>query len=159
MVPWYPKAILSVTAALLLALVIFRPFRDWAFRIDIRWLIAFHVNRFVGAYFLYLYAQHELPYQFAVWGGFGDIIVAMLALVVMRFASFKPALFVWNLLGFVDIVAVAVTAARSEMYAPGSMYQLDRFPLILLPTFVVPVVIATHGLMLVRTLRPTAHSL
>jgi hypothetical protein len=119
----------------------------------VRWLIAFHLIRFVGIYFLYLYAQHELPYAFAVWGGSGDIIVAILALVVMLFASFKPGLFVWNVLGLVDIIAVAVTAARSEMTVPGSMHQLDRSPLFLLPTFVVPVIIVTHGLMQVRALR------
>jgi hypothetical protein len=159
MVPWYPKAILSVIAVLLFALVIVRRFREWAFRVDVRQLIAVHLIRFVGIHFLYLYAQHELPYGFAVLGGAGDIVVAVLAVVVMRFASFRPGLLVWNVLGLADIVGVAVTAARSEMAAPGSMHQLDKFPLILLPTFVVPVIIVTHGLMLVRALRPIAKPL
>jgi hypothetical protein len=44
-----------------------------------------------------------------------------------------------------------VTAARDEVAVPGSMYLLDRFPLILLPTLIVPLIIVTHGLMLVRT--------
>jgi hypothetical protein len=30
------------------------------------------------------------------------------------------------------------------------MHQLNRLPLILLPTFVVPVVMVTHGVMLIR---------
>jgi hypothetical protein len=116
----------------------------------VRWLVSFHLIRFVGVYFLYLYARHELPYSFAVWGGLGDIMVAILALPVLYLAKSKPALIVWNVLGLVDILAVAVTAARSEMAVPGSMHQLDQFPLILLPIFVVPLVIVTHGLMLVR---------
>jgi hypothetical protein len=45
---------------------------------------------------------------------------------------------------------VAATAARSEIAVPGSMHQLNQFPLILLPTFIVPVIIVTHGLMLMR---------
>jgi hypothetical protein len=152
--PWYPKAILTAIAALVLLFVISHRFRGWAFRVDVRWLIAFHIVRFVGIYFLYLYAQRELPYGFAVWGGSGDIIVAMLALIAIRFAKFRRGLIVWNVLGLVDIVAVAVTAAQSEITVPGSMHQLDKFPLILLPICVVPVAIATHGLMLIRAFRP-----
>ena len=112
-----------------------------------------HLVRFVGIYFLYLYARHELPYGFAVWGGWGDILVASLALVVMLFPSSKPVFVVWNILGLADILAVAATAARSEIAVPGSMNQLDKFPLILLPTFIVPVIIVTHVLMLARVLR------
>ena len=153
--PWFPKAILSVVAALVLALALVRPFRVWALTADIRYLIAFHLTRFVGFYFLFLYSLHELPYNFAVLGGSGDIAVAFLALVVLFFfAKSRPVLLVWNLLGFADIIAVAVTAARDEIAVPGSMHQLDHFPLILLPTCVVPLIIVTHGLMLVRLLRP-----
>lgn len=153
--PWYPKAILSVVAALVLALAVVRPLRAWALTTDIRYLIAFHIVRFVGFYFLFLYSLYELPYNFAVFGGLGDIVVAILALVVIFFfARFSPAVVSWNLLGLADIVAVAVTAARDEMAAPGSMHMLDRFPLILLPTCIVPLIIVTHGLMLVRAASP-----
>jgi hypothetical protein len=154
-VPWYPKAIMSVVAALGLALAMVRPFRAWAFTTDIRYLIAFHLVRFVGFYFLFLYSLHELPYNFAMRGGSGDIAVATLALVIIFFfARSTPAQVVWNLLGLADIVAVAVTAVQDEIAVPGSMRQLDHFPLILLPTCIVPIIIVTHGLMLVRLLRP-----
>jgi hypothetical protein len=36
------------------------------------------------------------------------------------------------------------------MEVPDSMHQLDRFPLILLPTLIVPAIVVTHGLRLVR---------
>lgn len=135
-------------------MVAVRSFHKWAFRVDVRWLIAFHMTRFIGIYFLYLYAQHELPYAFSIVGGTGDIIIAVLALIIIRFASYKPALFAWNVIGLLDIVAVAVMAAQSEMAIPGSMHQLDKFPLVLLPTFIVPVIIVTHGLILVRIFKP-----
>ena len=150
MVPWYPKAILAVTAALVLALATVPGLRRWAFRVDMRRLMAFHFVRFVGIYFLYLYSRGELPYDFAVIGGIGDIIVAALAIVIIFCNSSKTLLLTWNLLGLADIVGVAVTAARSEMAVPGSMHQLDKFPLILLPTVIVPLIVVTHGLMLVR---------
>ena len=153
MIPWFPKAILRVTWALVLVVAIARPLREWAMRVDVRWLISFHLTRFVGIYFLYLYSVRELPYNFAVWGGVGDIIVATLAVVLLFGARFRSAIVAWNVLGLADIVAVVVTAARSEIAVPGSMHQLDQFPLILLPTFVVPVIIVTHALMLLRAAR------
>ena len=151
--PWYPKAVVLVVAALALAILVVRPLREGIFRVDVRWLVSVHLVRFVGIYFLYLSARHELPYGFAVWGGWGDILIASLALVVMLFSRSKPLLLVWNILGLADILAVAATAARSEIAVPGSMHQLDKFPLILLPTFIVPVIVVTHVLMLARVLR------
>ena len=74
-----------------------RPLRAWALTTDIRSLIAFHLIRFVGFYFLFLYSLGELPYNFAVFGGWGDIAVAVLALVVMFFcAKSRSALVVWK---------------------------------------------------------------
>jgi len=120
-----------------------------------RWLVAIHLVRFVGIYFLYLYARRELPYSFAVWGGVGDVVVSILALFVISVSPTRPALIIWNLLGLGDILAVAFTAAHSEAVVPGSMHQLNHFPLILLPTIIVPVIIVTHGLMLLRMFRQT----
>jgi hypothetical protein len=152
-VPWYPQAIIGIVVILTLAIVFAPLLREWALRIDIRWLIGFHLTRFVGFYFLYLYSRDELPYAFAVRGGIGDIIVAALACVLLFFARFKSAVIVWNILGTIDILDVVITVARSESAGPGSMHQLDHFPLILLPTFIVPVIIVTHGLIFFRTLR------
>jgi hypothetical protein len=158
MVPWQPIAVISELTALVVALLTVQPLRESVFRIDVRWLIAFHFTRFVGIYFLVLFARHELPYAFAVWGGSGDILVAAIALIVIFFVRFRPGFIAWNVLGLVDIVAVVSTAARSEMSVPGSMHQLNRFPLILLPTFVVPLVMLTHGIMLVRAFEQTQWS-
>jgi hypothetical protein len=152
-VPWYPKAILFGVIVLSLALLGVRPLRQWALRVHIRWLVPFHLIRFVGIYSIYLYVHHELPYRFAVLGGAGDIAVATLALFILLFVNARPAVVAWNVLGLVDILAVAATASRSELAVPGSMHQLDRFPLILLPTIVVPAIIVTHLLMLFRLLR------
>ncbi len=77
--PWYPKVIAGVVAVLTLGLTLVRPLRRWALQVPMQRLIALHLIRFVGFYFLYLYGRHELPYRFAVWGGTGDIVVAALA--------------------------------------------------------------------------------
>jgi hypothetical protein len=50
----------------------------------------------------------------------------------------------WNVLGLVDILLVVATAARLGIADPESMRPLLRLPLSLLPTFLVPLVIASH---------------
>jgi hypothetical protein len=158
--PPAPQVILlGLTLALILAGLFLPPVRRWALTIDVRWLVALHLTRFVGAYFLYRYAHGELPYAFAFPGGIGDIIVAALAAVLL--VTVRPitpngrALYlVWNVLGLLDITGVVLTAATQGLADPPSMRALLELPLSLLPTFLVPLIIASHILIFVRLLRP-----
>ncbi len=56
---------------------------------------------------------------------------------------------VWNALGLADILFVVVTAARLGIVAPDSMKALLVLPLSLLPTFLVPLIITSHLLLIV----------
>jgi len=78
--PWPQVILISLTLLSLVCLWRVGPVRRWATRVDVRVFVAFHLTRFVGIYFLVLYGRGELPYEFAVIGGWGDIIVAMLAI-------------------------------------------------------------------------------
>ena len=71
----------------------------------------------------------------------------MLALSKRRLAL---AFLVWNIAGFADILFVVSTAARLGLAEPQSMKALTEFPLALLPTFLVPIIIATHLLIFFR---------
>lgn len=134
-------------------------FRAWANSIPLRAVVLLHVTRFVGFYFIWLYRQGELPYAFAVPGGLGDIIVATLALVVVLAPMAPPtrnrAISIWNFIGLIDILMVVVTAARLGLANPTSMRALTHLPLSLVPTFLVPLIIATHLLIYVRVRRET----
>jgi hypothetical protein len=117
-----------------------------------------HLARFVGFYFLFLYGLGELPWEFAVPGGLGDIAVATLAVVMLAVLWMNgPAghrlLVAWNVLGLVDILFVVATAARLNLARPGSMHALTTLPLSLLPTFLVPLIIGSHLAMLARLRR------
>src|SRR5260370_15651907 len=68
--------LLALTGALLMAWRLNQTFRTWLYALDLRAIVALHLSRFVGAYFLFLYLKGELPFGFAVPGGWGDIIVA-----------------------------------------------------------------------------------
>ena len=67
--PWPQVILISLTALSLGSMWLVGPVRRWADRIDPRVLVGFHVTRFVGVYFLLLYERGELPYEFAVLGG------------------------------------------------------------------------------------------
>jgi len=147
--PPAPQLILiGLTLALLLAGWVAPGFRLWLAGLNLRQLIALHLTRFVGIYFLVLYRRGELPYAFAVPGGWGDTVIAVGALLLVLFvpdlAGRRRWVLAWNTLGFADILFVVLTAARLALADPGSMAALLRLPLSLLPTFLVPLIIASH---------------
>jgi hypothetical protein len=123
-----PQLILGgLTIAVVVAALTLAGFRSWLFSLGYRQVIALHLTRFVGVYFLVLYGRGELPHAFAVYGGWGDIIVAALALLF-----------------------VVGTATRLMMVEPASMSALLQLPLSLLPTFLVPVLLASHVILFWR---------
>jgi hypothetical protein len=150
-------AVVSLTAALIAAALLAPPFRAWLSVVDLRLAIAVHLSRFVGIYFLMLYARGLLPFDFAVLGGWGDIAVAVTALALMVFtrdlAAHRGLVLVWNVFGLFDIVFVVLTAARMAGADPPSMAPLRYLPLSLLPTFFVPLIIASHLLVFWRLRR------
>ncbi|HWC05230.1 MAG TPA: hypothetical protein VHF87_20945 [Methylomirabilota bacterium] len=159
-----PQLILGgLTVALLAACRLWSPLRWFMDTVDLRALVLFHVTRFVGFYFLALHARGELPWAFAIPGGWGDIAVAatalpLVALVPPRGPGGRRAYLAWNALGLLDILGVVLTAARLALGDPASMRALTRFPLSLLLTFVVPIIIATHVVMLARLARGSSRA-
>jgi hypothetical protein len=153
--PPAPQMVLAGLTLLLLGCgVTFYGFRAWLSQLDLRPIIALHLTRFVGGYFLLLHRRGELPYAFAVPGGWGDILVAVLALLILLRVG-EPAhrphvLLGWNLLGFADLLLVVGTAAHLTLTDPVSMQPLSRLPLSLLPTFLVPLLLASHLLLFWR---------
>jgi hypothetical protein len=147
---------LCLAGLTLLALAVARlaaDIRAFLDSIDVRWLLGIHLSRFVGAYFLVLYQEARLPYDFAVIGGVGDIIVAVGAFLLLLGAGaalFPKFLWLWNLVGLADILFVVLTAARLTVSEPGSMIEITQLPLSLLPTFLVPLIITSHLLILLR---------
>ncbi|HJU86159.1 MAG TPA: hypothetical protein VJ788_02180 [Gemmatimonadota bacterium] len=149
--PIPPPVILgALVAAGFLAWSLSATVREWVRAVPPRALVALHLVRFVGAWFVVLYRRGELPFAFAVPGGWGDIAAAAGAAGVLA-GAFPPrtrgrraALYAWNTLGLVDIVFVVTTAARLFFAEPGQLAPLTRLPLSLLPTFLVPLIVLSH---------------
>jgi hypothetical protein len=158
--PAVPGIVLVLTALLLIGYFCLTALREWVHRLDLRGLVLIHVSRLIGIYFLALYARGELPYAFAVPGGVGDIIVALFALLVVflpvGFERRQHLIYIWNVVGFIDIMLIVVTAAYFSFSWPTQMRALTRLPLSLLPTFLVPLIIATHIVIFARIARARA---
>ena len=150
--PPVPQVILfGLVALLLIAYGFSSEFRLWISSVPLAWLVSVHLVRFVGFYFLWLYEHRQLPFAFAVLGGWGDIVVATLALVLLVLRPGSRAIYhVWNTIGLADILFVVSTATRLALADPSSMEALLRFPLSLLPTFIVPIIIFTHVVIFLR---------
>jgi hypothetical protein len=140
--------IAALTIAVLAASRVSEGFRQWLQTVDIRAFVALHLTRFVGIYFLLLCRRDELPCDFAATAGWGDVLVATLAAVLLVswnvVARNRLWVGVWNALGLIDILFVVASAARHAIVSPSSMDALLRLPLALLPTFLVPLIIASH---------------
>jgi hypothetical protein len=146
-----------LTALVFLACWKVRTIRACVLNIDLRWLVLLHLTRlFAGAYFLVLCQRSQLPCAFAIPAGGGDIVIGVLAVALvssMHTQFAKPVLPSWNTLGLIDIVFVVSSALRFGLKDWQSMHALRELPLSLLPTFLVPLIIASHVLIFVRLSR------
>ena len=146
--------IFTLTGLLLSAYVRIAPLRTWVDSLDPLALVQLHLTRFVGFYFLFLYREGELPHGFAVTGGVGDIVVATFAAVLLFVPFAEPRLHrllnMWNVIGLIDLVFVLFTAARLNLADPSQLRALTYLPLSLLPTFLVPLLLATHVILFLR---------
>ena len=124
-------------------------------------LIGVQLYRSIGVVFLILLASGQLPPHFALPAGWGDIAVGLtaplVALAIARGVRGGRTLAVsWNVLGLLDlVVAVGMgTGFLAPFLAPdlGSRVApaaaMGVFPMILVPTFAVPVSVLLHLLAL-----------
>jgi hypothetical protein len=133
------------------------------------WVIAVQFYRVEGVTFLILYASNLLPGVFALPAGAGDVAVGLLALAIGISASGRQQLrsrtvLRWNLFGIADLV-VALTTGFLTSRSPLQMFAFDHpnelisvFPLVLIPTFLVPLAILLHIISLIQLRRATAQT-
>ncbi|HEX7918340.1 MAG TPA: hypothetical protein VF454_03005 [Gemmatimonadales bacterium] len=157
--PVYPPVFVGLGILLCLIFLVFVPgFAAWMKTVDIRWILAFHLVRFVGIYFLILASQGRLELLFARSAGIGDIITAVGAVLLLLVPALREgkALLWWNLFGFADILLVVFNAARVVLTTPEQFREFFHLPLGILPTFVVPVIIVSHVVVFFRLRRAAA---
>lgn len=157
-----PRVLLGIVASMtiVVAAIASRRVRQLATRMDPRWLVGLQTFRVVGAVFLAALAAGVLPRVFAGPAGWGDVLVGLaapvVALVALRGRGGWWAVAVWNTLGLADLV-MAVTLGNLAGPHTGNVLQavptteaLTMYPLVLIPTFAVPLALLLHLLTYVR---------
>ncbi len=152
-----PGILFALTALLLWAYFRLTALREWVDALDLRTLVLLHLTRFVGVYLLLLYQRGALPRAFIVPGALADLVVAVMALPV-AFAPLEPAtrlraIRIWNIVGLVGLLFALGTLVRLSFTAPWQLHAFTHLPLSLLPTFLLPLLLASHFALLVRTAR------
>ena len=116
-------------------------------------LILLNLWRLVGAVFLMLMANGQMPALWALPAGIGDVIVGAAAPWIARgveTAQGRRRAVAFNLLGMLDLV---VAVGLGTMTSPGPLQvfhttptseMATRFPLALVPTFLVPLAWTLH---------------
>jgi hypothetical protein len=133
------------------------------------WVIAIQFYRVEGLTFLVLFAAGLLPGLFALPAGLGDVAVGLLAAAIgigaARGRPLNPRTVLrWNLLGIADLI---VALSTGFLTAPSAfqMFAFERpnvlistFPLVLIPTFLVPLAILLHIISLIQLGRAGARA-
>jgi hypothetical protein len=157
-----------VLPIVILCLVVVRTasLREAFHRVPLPLLVGVHTLRVLGVRFLILYAAGRLPAPFAPVAGWGDVFVGATAPAVAWLVSRRPAssqsiLWLWNMIGALDLIAAVFLGATS---APGAVRLffgepsaaiITTLPWLLIPGFLVPLLFAVHIGIFVRLARPT----
>jgi len=128
------------------AIFVFPGFRAAVTSVSPTLLVALHGWRFIGLGFLMAYAEGLLSGGFAWPAGLGDIFVAVTApWIAARVAAdnrfrFTTTFLAWNLLGIADFLDALFLGI---LYSAGTAL-MQRLPLVLIPTFFVPLLTMVH---------------
>ena len=139
-------------------------FRQFVSSLDLRVLTVAQTWRVGGIVFVILYYQGALPGAFALPAGWGDIAIGITAPVVAWYwkPPFPRKTFVaWNVMGSLDVVLAVSLGVLASATPVGllagdvSTRLMGQFPLSLIPTFFVPLLLIFHLIALSRAGRGT----
>ena len=130
-------------------------FRAFTESMSLTLIVASHLWRFVGVGFMIAWLTGALPAGFGIPEGFGDIIAAIGALVLVpklrKGTAPRTWLFAWNTFGLIDLISAIVVGI---LYSDSTLGILSKdtvntklmvtFPVSLIPSFFVPLFILLH---------------
>jgi hypothetical protein len=147
-------------------------FRSALLSVPLPALVGLNAARLGGVSFLILAADGRLSAPFAPVAGWGDVVVAALAIPLAAMAASggdeRPAwLGVWNALGALDLVVAVSLGALS---APGTPFRvftegpgslaMTALPWVMVPVMLVPLFLLTHLVIAakLRSVQPAARA-
>ena len=158
--PWPQIIVLVLTISAIVVSTRVPGVHAWVESIPLPRLVGIHAVRFIGVVFLVLGARGALSPLFAARAGWGDVIAASGAIVLVlsglpRTTLHRWGYLAWNTFGVLDLVVAVGTATivafRGDI--PG-MEPITRVPLVLVPTLLVPLLFTAHIEIYRRLKRP-----
>jgi hypothetical protein len=154
-----PQVVIVALVALAIALgTRVESVHAWIDAVPLRALVGVHGARLIGFSFLVLAGRGQLSPIFAERAAWGDIAAAIGAIALVlsgdpRTPRHRALYLLWNTVGLADFVVVVVTAGwiASQGLTPG-VAPLLHLPFSLLPTFAVPILLASHVFLFRRLL-------
>ncbi len=130
-------------------------FRELVLGVEERWLTLAHTWRVGGIVFLILWAKGLLPGVFAFPAGMGDMAIGITApLMAWGMSRGKPwprgMRVGWHLAGLADLVAAVGLGVLTSVSPIGVLAsgvptrEMGLFPMSLVPTFFVPLLVMLH---------------
>jgi len=116
------------------------------------WLIAYHTVRVNGGViFLPLWYYGFLPGFFALPAGIGDTLAGLFAIVaavaLWRDAPLaRPLAYAVNVFGMVDLIYAVSMGVTTSLTSTAEVSPIVMYPLVMLPTFGVPLAFIVHCL-------------
>ncbi len=154
-----PRVLLFTTfpyALILFSLVLnANPIKNIIHQASIQSLVALHIFRVVGVFFILLAFYNSLPKTFAFIAGFGDIITALSSIYIFKAIQqkkhyAKKITLIWNFFGTIDILFTAVAAnVLTKLSIDNGTMGVDtlaRFPYCIIPAFAPPTILLLHYL-------------
>ncbi|HET6569698.1 MAG TPA: hypothetical protein VFG50_17155 [Rhodothermales bacterium] len=132
------------------------PLYAWMERLHLRAFVLPHASRILGVTVAAVYLPRLLPHELALSAAAAEVLVgvAALALCVSGLPIRRDwqwrAMIVWNACGLAGLLTVIGVAVHTMLAHPASVAALSRFPGCLLPTFLLPLLIASHVLLFDR---------
>lgn len=150
--------IITGTALALLAYRCYPALNNQVQAISTENLILLHTIRApIGGSFLILHAEGMMPEAFAMRAGWGDIAAAVLGVLIVLVASQlkndrtrKGLYLFWSIFGLADLFVAVGTGLSLGIGDQSSMVWISRLPLLMVPTFVLPVLFSSHLIVLKR---------
>lgn len=159
---WLPFIpIIIVSLALIISETAWDAVRELIDATPMAWLVGIHALRILAIGSLIKAWQGKFALSFALYVGIPDLIFGLSALVVLKLLSSNrigtKGLVVWNLVGFFAIIPG--TPIVAQMGLPGALYTftetpsittLYEYPMVLAPSFVVPMFVMINLLVAFR---------
>lgn len=156
----------AVPPLLVVGLLAWSPsFRAWARAADLRMLTMLQMWRIAGFAFVAVWAVDGLPGAFALPAGIGDILIGLTApLVAARWTGrtrrARAIFYGWTALGVLDLVVAVVLGVLHSPTRLGILATtpdttvMAELPMILIPAFAVPAMLALHAVSVFNARRP-----